>query len=76
MTMYRCSLKENVKDKLMRSKGEFQTLKQLINEAIEIDDKLYKRAIEKRHIMGGRTYALLGRSGGKGRGDPIKLDST
>ena len=74
--MYRRGLKENVKDELMRSGGEFQTLEQLINKAIEIDDKLYKRAIEKRHITGGRTYALLGRSGGGGRGDPIELDST
>ena len=76
MTMYRRGLKENVKDELMRSGGEFQTLEQLINEAIEIDDKLYERAMEKRHIMGGRTYALPGRSGGGGRGDPMELDST
>ena len=76
MTMYRYGLKENVKDKLMYFKGEFQTLEQLINKAIEIDNKLYKRAIEKRYITGGRTYALLGRSEGGGRGDPIKLDLT
>ena len=76
MTMYCRGLKENVKDKLMRSEGEFQTLEQLINKAIEIDNKLYKRAIEKRYITGGRTYALPGRSGGGGRGDPIELDLT
>ena len=76
MAMYRRGLKENVKDKLMRSGGEFQTLEQLINEAIEINDKLYERAIEKRYITGGRTYALLGRSEGGGRGDLIELDST
>ena len=76
MTMYRRGLKENVKDELMRSRGEFQTLEQLINKAIEINDKLYERAIEKRYITGGRTYALLGRSGGRGRGDPMELDST
>ena len=74
--MYRRGLKENVKDELIRSKGEFQTLEQLINKAIEIDNKLYKRAMEKRYITGGRTYALLGRSRGEGRGDPIELDLT
>ena len=76
MTMYRRGLKENVKNELIRSKGEFQTLEQLINKAIKINDKLYKRAIEKRYIMGGRTYALLGRSGGRGRRDLIELDTT
>ena len=60
----------------MRSRGEFQTLEQLINKAIEINNKLYKRAIEKRYITGGRTYALLGRFGGRGRKDPIELDIT
>ena len=76
MTIYRRGLKENVKDKLIRSKREFQTLEQLINKAIKIDNKLYKRVIEKRYITRERTYALLGRSEGKGRGDPIKLDLT
>ena len=74
--MYCRGLKENVKDKLMRSRGEFQTLEQLINKAIKINNKLYKRVIEKRYITGGRTYALLGRFRGEGRGDPIELDAT
>ena len=74
--MYCYGLKENVKDKLISSKGEFQTLEQLINKAIKINNKLYKRAIKKRYITGGRTYALLGRSRGKERGDFIKLDAT
>ena len=74
--MYRRSLKENVKDKLIRFKGEFQTLEQLINKAIEINNKLYKRAIKKRYIIGRRTYALLGRSKGGERGDPIELNIT
>ena len=75
MTMYRRGLKENVKDELMRTGGEIRTLEELINEAIEVDDKLYERAMERRHVQGGRTYALPGRSGGGGRGDPMEIDN-
>ena len=75
MTMYRRGLKENVKDELMRSGAEHDTLERLITDAIEIDDKLYERAMERRHMRGGRTYALPGRSGGAGRGDPMEIDN-
>lgn len=76
MTMYRRGLKENVKDELMRSGGEHNNLEQLVTDAIDIDDKLYERAMEKRHILGRGTYALPGRSGGGNRGDPMELDAT
>lgn len=49
MTIFRRGLKENVKDKLMRDGRITPDLKVLIDVAIDIDDKLYKRAIEKRH---------------------------
>ena len=50
MTMYRRGLKENVKDELIRIGGEIRTLEELINEVIKVNDKLYKRAIERRYI--------------------------
>ena len=41
--MYYRGLKDNVKDKLMRSSIAQDTLDRLIIAAIEIDNKLYKR---------------------------------
>lgn len=52
MTMYRRGLKENVKDELMRFGGVIDTLDQLIENAIKIDDKLFERSMEKRHNGG------------------------
>ena len=52
MVMYRRGLKENVKDELMRFGGVIDTLDQLIENAIEIDDKLFERTMEKRHDGG------------------------
>ena len=52
MVMYRRGLKENVKDELMRSGGVIDTLDGLIEEAIETDDKLFERSMEKRHDGG------------------------
>ena len=77
ITMYRRGLKENVKDELMRTGAQIDTLEQLISAAIEIDDKLYERAMEKRHVRGGRTFAMPSRSGGGGgfRGDPMEIDN-
>jgi hypothetical protein len=75
LTMYRRGLKENVKDELMRTGADTSTFENLATAAIEIDDQLYERAMEKRHVMGGRTYALPGRSGGGGRGDPMEIDN-
>ena len=47
--MYRRSLKENVKDELMRASIKIEDLNNLIRTSIEIDDNLYERAIERRH---------------------------
>ena len=52
MVMYRRGLKENVKDELMRFGGVIDTLDGLIENAIEIDDKLFERSMEKRHDGG------------------------
>ena len=52
MVIYRRGLKENVKDELMRSGGVIDTLDGLIEEAIETDDKLFERSIEKRYDGG------------------------
>ena len=47
--MYWRSLKENVKDKLIRASIKIKDLNDLICISIEIDDNLYKRAIERRY---------------------------
>ena len=75
MAMYRKGLKENVKDELMRSGASHNTLEELIEDAIEKDDMLYERAMERRHLKGGRVSALPGRSGGGNRGDPMEIDN-
>jgi hypothetical protein len=49
--MFRYGLKENIKDELIRSSGIINLLDILIGTAIDINDKLYKRAIEKKHRM-------------------------
>ena len=47
--MYYRGLKDDVKDKLMRLGASYDTLEDIIQDAIEIDDKLYERKIEKRY---------------------------
>ena len=77
--MYRKGLKENVKDELMRSGASTATLDNTIVEAIRIDDMLYKRQMEKRHILRKPTgYLPRGGTGGytRDRGDLIELDAT
>ena len=49
MTMFRRGLKDNVKDELIRWGGELKNLNHLIEAAVELDDKLYERAMEKRY---------------------------
>ena len=58
MTMFRRGLKENVKDELMRDGRSIEDLDDLIRATIDIDDKLYERAMERRHDINPR-----GRSG-------------
>jgi len=78
MTMFRRGLKENVKDELMRSGGIIDTLDVLIRSAIDIDDKLYERAMEKKHNFNPR--GTFGFNGGlknnHSAGDPMDLSAT
>jgi len=46
--MYRRELKELVKNKLIRYRGNLHALPKLIEVSIELDDKLYERIIKKR----------------------------
>ena len=78
MVIYRRGLKENVKDELIRTGALINTLERLEKEAIRIDDILYERAIEKRHILSKGAFNSYGRTGG-GRTyrdpDAIELDA-
>ena len=72
MTIYRRGLKESVKDELIRYRGVTNTLEQLIKTIIDIDDKLYKRAIEKHY---NNPYSRAGTYIGKSeyRGGKLKF---
>ena len=67
--MYRRSLKENVKDELIRAGMKIESLDDLIRATIEIDDNLYERAIEKRYNVAprGKSGYVPYRSNNKGR---------
>ncbi len=49
MTMFRRGLKDNLKDKIMRDGRFISDMFDLIEVAIDLDDKLYKRAMKKRY---------------------------
>ena len=49
MTMFKRDLKKNIKDELMRSDARFDIIQTLVKIAIDVDDKLYKRAMKKRY---------------------------
>jgi hypothetical protein len=75
--MFRRGLKENIKDELMRNGGIINLLDILIRTAIDIDDKLYERAIEKKHSF--NPYGTFGFGGGikdNRSGDPMDLSAT
>ena len=48
-TMYRRELKEQIKNELMRDERIYETLDELIEIFIDLDDKLYERAMEKKY---------------------------
>lgn len=80
-TMYYRGLKDNVKDELMRYGGDQSTLSLLQRAAIDVDDKLYERSMEKRHnhqSYGRSGYATNGWTGGQQRRDPdaMEIDNT
>ncbi len=47
--MFRQDLKNNLKDKIMRDERRISDMFNLIKVAIDLDDKLYKRAMKKRY---------------------------
>jgi len=49
MTMFRRDLKNNLKDEIMRDERTLSDMFDLIEVVIDLDDKLYKRAMKKRY---------------------------
>jgi len=49
MTMFRRDLKNNLKNEIMRDDRSISDMFDLIEVIIDLDDKLYKRAIKKRY---------------------------
>jgi hypothetical protein len=49
MTMFRRGLKNNLKDELMRDGRSINDMFDLIMIVIDLDDKLYERAMKKRY---------------------------
>jgi len=78
--MYYCGLKDNVKDELMRYGADQSTLLLLTKAAIEVNDKLYERAMEKKHNqnIGRSGHAANGWTRGQRRRDPnaMEIDNT
>jgi len=77
MTMYYRGLKDNVKDELMRVNVDQSSLDNMIQAAIIIDDRLYERAMERRHTgqyRGRSGYVPDSRSGGQQRRDPNAME--
>ena len=69
MTIFYRGLKDNVKDELIRDKRRIDSLERLIKTVINIDDKLYERAIEKRfNNPRGRAGTYTGRLEYRGGG--------
>jgi hypothetical protein len=49
MTMFRRDLKNNLKNEIMRDDRSISDMFDLIEVAIDLDDKLYERAMKKRY---------------------------
>jgi len=49
MTMFRRDLKDNLKDEIMRDGKSISDMFDLIEVVIDLDDKLYKRAMKKKY---------------------------
>ena len=57
ITMFKRGLKDNVKDELMRDGRTYETLTEIMEIAVDLDDKLYERAMEKRYDGGPTSNA-------------------
>ena len=75
--MYRKELKEEVKDELMRDGRTIDGLKEFMEVAIDLDDKFYKRKIERNPRRRGGYETALGIrsyfSGGRKDYQPAKI---
>jgi hypothetical protein len=61
MTMFRRGLKNNLKDELMRDGRSISDMFDLIIIVIDLDDKLYERAMKKRYDQfRGRARTFFG----------------
>jgi len=49
MTMFRRGLKNNLKDEIMRDDRSISDMFDLIEVVIDLDDKLYEKAMKKRY---------------------------
>ncbi len=49
MTMFRRDFKNNLKDEIIRDDRSISNMFDLIEVVIDLDDKLYKRAMKKRY---------------------------
>jgi mannitol-specific phosphotransferase system IIBC component len=49
MTMFRQNFKNNLKNEIMRDNKNISDIFNLIEVVIDLDDKLYKRAMKKRY---------------------------
>ena len=58
MIMYRKDLKKSIKDELMRYDDEINNLNRLIEASIELDDKLYDRAMKKRNLISHERFDI------------------
>lgn len=47
--MFRRELKDNVKNEIIRDDKDYESLKELIEIVINLNDKLYDRAIKRRY---------------------------
>ena len=63
MIIYRRGLKEYIKDELLRIGAALKILDELMTEAINIDDKWYDRAMEKKRDGGLSEYQGINRLG-------------
>jgi hypothetical protein len=78
MEMFRRGLKDSVKDELMRDGRRIDSLGTLIQVSIDLDDKLYDRAMERKHDFRPRGRGGFQFPGNQrqDRGDPMELDAT
>lgn len=90
--MFRRGLKDNLKDEIMRDGRSMSDMTDLIEVAVDLDDRLYERAIEKRYDQPhGRAGTFFGPTTGYHAGGsrsnrysnpdyrgpaPMELDST